>query len=694
MSTNGFKKRLRQGARRTESLPYLPRWLILGSLIGISAGVGAVVFFEALRLATYLFLDVIGGYRVPLPIGEGAQAASSGFSRPWAVPLSVSLGGLLAGAAIFGWAPEAEGHGTDSAIDAVHHNPYGIRARVSAVKIVASALTIGSGGSGGREGPTGQISAGFASLLARADALSPATAKLAVTAGIGSGIGAIFGAPLGGAVLGPEIVYTDDFEAEAIIPSLIASVVAFAIFGFETGYGPLFGSHETFGFQPHDLGYYLLIGILCGSLARAYSAGFYDITRRFRALVGIPQALRPALAGLAVGTASLVIPQILGTGYGWVQRSMGPALLTLPLWVVLAAPLARIAATGFSIGSGGSGGIFGPGLVIGAFTGAAVWRIAHDLGLAVPHDPAPFVIVAMVACFGSISHAPVGVLIMVTEMTGSLHLVLASMAALIVAMTIVGNRTIYKAQLRDRSESPTQRVPVVAPVGAVVSVAEIMAPPRLLLRLADLRSAAEARLAEMGLPGAPVVDATGAYRGIVDATGADSSTRHRDSPNVGDAIDRHGPVISVGVSFEAALDALAVAPGSWVPVVDSEHAVVGIISASEVVKGYQQARRPDGAAAPLARGDVVVISEEVQEGSAAAGVELRSLHLAPPSVVVSIHRRGVAVLPTADTILECGDVLTVLTRGTEVVAVRRVLASDPDWVRAGQGHGLAPGGLI
>ncbi len=132
---------------------FLPKWLVLGTIIGISAGLGAIVFYLALRLGTYLLLGLIGGYHVPTPVGEGGALGSAGFSRPWAIPLTAGLGGLLAGLVVFKLAPEAEGPGTDSAIDAFHHHPKGIRARVSAVKIVASALTIGSGGSGGREGP-------------------------------------------------------------------------------------------------------------------------------------------------------------------------------------------------------------------------------------------------------------------------------------------------------------------------------------------------------------------------------------------------------------------------------------------------------------------------------------------------------------------------------------------------------------
>ena len=212
------------------------------------AGVGAIVFYEALLACTHLFLGVLAGYHPPTPAGEGGHTASASFTRPWALPLVVGLGALLGAILVFRFAPEAEGHGTDAAISAVHHNPRGIRFRAVIVKIVASALTIGSGGSGGREGPTGQISAGFASLLARELDLTPADARIAVVTGIGSGIGAIFGAPLGGAVLATEILYRDDFDATALLPSFVASIVGYVIFGAAVGYTPLFGFNASYHF--------------------------------------------------------------------------------------------------------------------------------------------------------------------------------------------------------------------------------------------------------------------------------------------------------------------------------------------------------------------------------------------------------------------------------------------------------------
>src|ERR1700694_3982784 len=166
---------------------YLRKWLILGVSIGIIAGLGAVVFYLALDYSGRFLLGYLGGYKVPRASGDGGEGGSPGFVRPWAIPL-ITFGGALVSAWIVArFAPEAEGHGTDSAIEAVHTDPRAIRSRAVLVKMVASALTIGSGGSAGREGPTAQISAGFGSLLARRLDLPDDDGRVAVSLGVGAG---------------------------------------------------------------------------------------------------------------------------------------------------------------------------------------------------------------------------------------------------------------------------------------------------------------------------------------------------------------------------------------------------------------------------------------------------------------------------------------------------------------------------
>src|SRR4051794_36469564 len=216
-------RRVRQTVR---SAGYLRKWVVLGALIGLISGAGAALFFTALELATHLFLGVLAGFTPASPAGEGGAPISDAV-RPWAIPFIVALAGLISGVIVFRFAPEAEGHGTDAAIGAFHHGPRAVRARIPLIKLVSSAITIGSGGSGGREGPTAQIGAGFGSWLARVLDLDARDARIALSCGMGAGIGAIFRAPLGGAVLAAEIPYRDDVESEALVPGFVASIVAF-----------------------------------------------------------------------------------------------------------------------------------------------------------------------------------------------------------------------------------------------------------------------------------------------------------------------------------------------------------------------------------------------------------------------------------------------------------------------------------
>ncbi|WP_179470227.1 chloride channel protein [Mycolicibacterium vinylchloridicum] len=441
---------------------FLRKWLILGVAIGVIAGLGAVTFYLALDYTGKILLGHLGGYDIPKPIGDGGQPGSPGFVRPWAIPLITCGGALLSAWIVARFAPEAEGHGTDSAIEAVHTDPRAIRGRAIVVKTVASALTIGSGGSGGREGPAAQISAGFGSLISRWLNLADADGRIAVSLGIGSGIGAIFGAPLGGAVLAASIVYREDFDYKVLVPGFITSATAYSVFGSILGFEPLFGYVAAdFRFeQPAILVWFVVLGIAAALFGYLYARIFYGTVTLTAKLPG-NKVIKPAIGGLLVGVLALLIPQVLASGYGWAQKATDTStLLSIPLWIVLLLPLAKIVATSLSIGTGGSGGIFGPGIVVGAFVGAAIWRLGHDIGLqGLPDSPALFVVVGMMACFGSVAHAPLAVMIMVAEMTGSFSVIPCALVAVGIAYLLISRTpvSIYKAQRLDRETAVAQR---------------------------------------------------------------------------------------------------------------------------------------------------------------------------------------------------------------------------------------------
>ena len=223
------------------------KWIALSSVVGIVAGIVAIGFEWIGQSVSRWTLGEIGGYAPSMADGEHSifTPVATSFS-PGMILLVMVGGGMISGWLVDRFAPEASGAGTDAAIEAFHKNRGEIRGRVVFVKTIASALTLGTGGSGGREGPIGQIGAAVGSWLGRVFRLSPRDRRLMMAAGMGAGIGAIFRAPLAGAVFAAEILYSDaDLEADVIVPAATSSIVAYSLFSqvlpTSTRFMPLFG---------------------------------------------------------------------------------------------------------------------------------------------------------------------------------------------------------------------------------------------------------------------------------------------------------------------------------------------------------------------------------------------------------------------------------------------------------------------
>ena len=666
---------------RIKDASYLRKWLVLGTLIGIVAGLGAVAFITAVELASRFFLEFLGGYHPPAPVGEGNSLGSAGFARPWAIPLVVGLGGLISGIIVFRFAPEAEGHGTDAAIEAVHRDPRGIRARVSVVKIIASAVTIGSGGSAGREGPTAQISAGFGSLLARRLNLSPTDARIAVTVGIGAGIGAIFRAPLGGAVLGAEILYREDIEADALLPSMVASIIGFSIFGAVEGFTPIFGFLRGNHFDnPVQLLYYALLGLAAGGVGLVYSKTFYGITNLTHRVPG-SRMIKPAVAGLMVGGIGLIFPEALGTGYGWVQRGMNGSLPDIALWVILLLPFIKILATSLSIGSGGSGGIFGPGMVIGGFLGLGLWRVLESVAGGLPAGPAPFMVVGMIACFGAVSHAYLALMLMVAEMTGSLALLPPAMVALGLAALVVGDVTMYRSQLLNRAESPSHRFRFQAPLLAMVPVNTVMSNPRLLIPATASPHEAIALLDDRHLPGAPVVDADNRFVGAVQKRRLVEALAEDDLQELRPLIHEEWPTVVNDDHLDVVIDHLTSLGVNWACVIDPHHTVIGIVGMSDLIRGYRDALSGSLKRLGGVGSQTTLIEETVGDASPLLGKTTDDCGWPHGTVPLSLARGPHLIFLSSDTTLEVGDVVSLIAatkHGHEIRASLLGREPEPD----------------
>lgn len=428
------------------------KWLFRFVLIGIVAGLGAVMFHYLCGLGMHYFLDMMAGYRPDLPAGEHLLLpdTQTPFNR-WILLILPALGGLVSGWIVFTFAPEAEGHGTDAAIDAYHNKGGLIRGRIPFVKTIASTITLTTGGSGGREGPIAQIGAGFGSFLARKFKLSERERRIMMAAGIGAGVASIFRAPLAGALFAAEVLYRDpDFESEVIIPAGISSVVAYCIFCLVFGWGALFNS-PGFKFQnPLELGPYIILSGVLVLTAILYIKTFYGVIELFKKF-SIPKFLKPALGGLITGVIGFFLPYTLAFGYGYVQKAIFNEI-AVPTLILLA--LGKILTTSFSIGSGGSGGVFGPSIVIGGAMGGAVGKLFNLFMPSVITHPGSFVIVGMAGFFAAVSNTPISTIIFIGEISNSYHLLLPSLLVCSLCYLLCQRWTIFKNQVKSRVDSP------------------------------------------------------------------------------------------------------------------------------------------------------------------------------------------------------------------------------------------------
>lgn len=449
-----FKKIMQfiTGKERSVNIAHAGKWTLYFVLIGLIAGLGSIIFHYLCQLGLHYFMDLMAGYRPPSPAGEHRllHPTSTPFNRMILLFLP-ALGGLLSGWLVYTYAPEAEGHGTDAAIDAYHRKGGFIRGRVPIIKTVASALTLTTGGSGGREGPIAQIGAGFGSFLATTLKLSDRERRIMMTVGIGAGVGSIFRAPLAGALFAAEVLYRDpEFESEVIIPAGISSVVAYCLFCLVFGWGSLFEAPDFLFRNPLELGPYLVLSLVLVATGVLYIRSFYGLITVFKS-IKIPNHLKPAVGGLCTGIIGFFLPQTLAFGYGFAQKALYNEL-TIPFLFLLA--IGKIFTTSFSIGSGGSGGVFGPSIVIGGAMGGVVGKIFHQIMPGVVTEPGAFVVVGMAGFFTAVSNTPISTIIFVSEMTNSYHLLLPSLLVCSVSYLAARKWTIYEKQVKSKIDSP------------------------------------------------------------------------------------------------------------------------------------------------------------------------------------------------------------------------------------------------
>lgn len=451
------------------------KWFVLSSLIGTVAGLGAIVFQKLTHLIVTWTLAYFAHYVPPEAAGEaGHPPMDPADMSPWVIVAMMTVGGLVSGILVYTFAPEAEGHGTDAAIDAFHNKRGKIRWHVPIIKTLASAATLGTGGSGGREGPIAQIGAGFGSWLATRLQLSARDRRIMLAAGMGAGVGAIFRAPLAGALFAGEILYKDgDIESDVIIPGAIASIIGYSVFSLslpvDKRYLPLFSensAHLTTAGTVFELVPLALLAVILVLVGILYITVFYRTHKLFKK-VPVPQHVRPAIGAALAGLAALAIYfgygqdqnmlGVLSTGYGVLQKALSATTELAPRVLIVIA-LVKIVTTSLTISSGGSGGVFGPSMVIGGCTGAAVGQVfAEWFPAEWVSSPEVYAIVGMAGFFAGCAHAPFSTIIMVSEMAGSYNLLLPTMWVSTLSFLLCRRWTLYIRQVDSRLDSPAHR---------------------------------------------------------------------------------------------------------------------------------------------------------------------------------------------------------------------------------------------
>jgi len=433
---------------------------LLSILVGITGGLGAIVFRKMIEFFHYLFFTVILNH-ITYQVG-GVNLG---------IALLPALGGLVVGPIVNRVAPETKGHGVPEVLEAVTLKEGVIRSRVAAVKILVSSLTIGSGGSVGREGPIAQIGSSVGSVLGQMFSLPESYRRLLVVCGLASGISGTFMAPLGGAVFGIEVIYSG-VAAYDIIPVILSSVVGMFVTAEVFGLQPAFLLPVYHMVNPLELLYFVPIGVLFGLIAMTWTRGLYFFEDLFDR-VSLPEWLKPSIGGLLTGLLAMFFVGygIFGTGYEGIDLAIAGEL-SWKILIVLG--VAKFLATGITLGSGSSGGIFAPSLYMGCMFGGALGYFLMALPFA-SKELYVYAIVGMAALFSGAAKAPLTCIIMLPEMSGNYYLLAPLMMACACSYfvsTVFMEGSIYTLKLKRRGVEVDQTIDPLK----LVYVEEIMTP--------------------------------------------------------------------------------------------------------------------------------------------------------------------------------------------------------------------------
>ncbi|MGH7284020.1 MAG: chloride channel protein [Polyangiaceae bacterium] len=606
-------------------LQLVGRMLIRSALVGAAAGIAGSLFFFLLELVQRVLLEDLAGYSPLRAAGEILLQQKSGVHfRPWLLWALPALGALAAGAISTYFAPETMGGGSDAVIDAFHNHGGAVRRRVPLVKAIVSVLTLGTGGSGGREGPTMHIGGALGSIVGRYLKVSERERRILLVAGTAAGMAAVFRTPLGAALLAVEVLHQDDFESDALVPAVLSSVVAYSVFISFFGESTLFAHAARYPFDPRHLPLYAMMAVVISLVAAGFSKALHTTQKKMAALK-LPMWCKPALGGLGLGLFAtplllLVDPHvgragqglgILGGGYGAAQVAITGASwfpegwLGIELLVVLG--FTKILATSLTVGSGGSAGDFGPSLVIGGIFGGAFGRfaklvLAHTyIGMklnAAGIDPGAFALVAMGTFYGGLAHVPIASLVMTCELAGSYDLLVPLMFAEGIAFVALRHTSLYHSQVRTKRDSPAHRGDLITDVLSGITVGEVAVKDRPFVTFERRTPARQViqQVSESEWQDAfPVLGENGELVGIVNGEILRTLAGDPDIGALAVVDDLMAPPLSVAETDDLhdALEKLLDNNVRELLVVDSAGRIVGFLDEADVTRAYHGETAPE-----------------------------------------------------------------------------------------------------
>ena len=546
---------------------------VVSILVGLATGVGSVTFIKLLQYTTHFFFET----------GRGALTLLGEYY----VILLPAIGGLIVGPLIYRFAQEAKGHGVPEVMTAMAVKGGRIRKRVAFAKIVTSALTIGSGGSAGREGPMIQIGAGIGSTVGQYLKMSDERIKTLVACGAAGGIAATFNAPIAGAMFALEIFMGQvslDFSL-VILSSVSSAIVSRAMLGdFPSFTVPAYGLLSA-----KEMPLYLLLGVLAGLAAVAFVRVLYWFEDRFDSW-RFPAYLMPAVGGLLVGVMGVFLPQIFGTGFPAIEDALN-GRTSLALLAILI--FAKMLATPLTLASGGSGGVFAPALFVGAMLGGAYGHIVHGLFPSFTAGAGAYALVGMGAVFGGAAQAPITAIIIIFEMTGDYRIILPIMTSTVISVLIynvLNKETIYTLKLVKRGIR--FRAGRDVDVMASIPVREALTDRFLWLAEEVTVEGFLQRSAEEQHEWFPVLNQSGELTGVVTAQDVQKALDNGDlQAKVGELATKDLITVTPDNSLHDVLVRFHVRDLGHLPVVDPDNPkkLVGIISRSHVIRAYNQA---------------------------------------------------------------------------------------------------------